>query len=703
MTNRKILMAATMLMIGAVPGFQMQTGNTDWPEYYRDGARSHYSPLTQVDTRSVGRLKAAWTYASGGADTVFNRTQMQCNPIVIGGVLYGVSANTQAFAIDAATGRQLWKTSLADNGGTTSRGVTYWADGNDKRIFFGAGKWLYALNAVTGGLVAGFGDQGRIDLKTGIERPGADNYVVSNTPNTIYKNLIITAARLSESETALLGDIRAYDARTGVLVWTFHTIPEKGEPGYRTWSPANPRERVGGANPWMGMAIDRERGILYAPTGSAAHDFYGGNRKGNNLYANCLLALDAATGKKLWHYQLVHHDIWDRDPPAPPNLLTITRNGRKQDVVAIVTKQGFTFVFDRVTGKPVYPIREMPFPQEAVPGEWVSPTQPVPQAPKPFTRQSFTEKDVNAFAAGRDSIIQIVRNSNTGSPYTPLTEKNTIFFPGTDGGAQWGGAATDPEGILYVPAKEIPVYTTLIPRRKPTGSDGQTAGGSRYQLYCSPCHGADRKGNHDGSYPSLLRVTGRLSQAQVMDVLEKGRGMMPSFSHISKAEKEAITNFLFDKTSGDAVAVSVEDPVPYQITGYNRWYDKNGYPVSSPPWGTLTAVDLNTGEHRWQVPLGEYPGLTQKGIPATGTDNYGGPLVTAGNLVFIAASRDEKIRAFDKTTGEIVWEAELPAAGYATPSTYMINGRQYVVIACGGGKLNTKSGDKYIAFALDGE
>src|SRR5690554_1848209 len=488
--------------------------DVDWPEYYGDGDRSHYSPIDEINLSNVSKLKVAWMYSAGGADTVRNRSQIQTNPIVIEGVLYGVSADNQAFAVEASSGKEIWKSSLTDNGGTTSRGVTYWADGSDKRIFFGAGQWLYAFDATTGKLIDSFGEKGRIDLKVGIDRPGADNYVSSNTPNTIYENLIITGTRVNESETALLGDIRAYDTRTGELVWTFHTIPKEGEEGYDTWEPPHPRERLGGANPWMGMAIDRDRGIVYAPTGSAAYDFYGGNRKGDNLYANCLLALDAATGKKLWHFQLVRHDIWDRDPPAPPNLLTINRNGKKIDVVAIVTKQGHIFVFDRVTGESIYPIEQVDFPQEAMPGEHPSPTQPIPLEPKPFTRQSFTMEDFNSFVADKDSLMEVLRNANTGSPYIPITEKMTVFFPGTDGGAQWGGAATDPDGIIYIPAKEIPVYTSLVPKEKKPADVLQT-GASLYDSHCSSCHGKDLAGSHDGSYPGLLDVEKRYTHEQL--------------------------------------------------------------------------------------------------------------------------------------------------------------------------------------------
>ncbi|WP_339707864.1 pyrroloquinoline quinone-dependent dehydrogenase [Algoriphagus aquimarinus] len=674
--------------------------NADWPEYYGDGARSHYSMLEQIDTSNVSKLKIAWTYSSGGADTIRNRSQIQSNPIIIDGVLYGVSAATEAFAIESDSGKELWKTDIQENEGTTSRGVTYWSHEGDKRIFFGAGRWLYALDAGTGKLIETFGKQGRIDLKVGIDRPGADNYVTSNTPNTIYKNLIITGSRVSESETALLGDIRAYDARDGSLAWTFHTIPEEDEAGYETWFPENPRQRLGGANSWMGMAIDRERGIVYVPTGSAAFDFYGGNRKGDNLYANSLLALNANDGKLLWHYQVVRHDIWDRDLPAPPNLFTITRDDKKIDVVSVITKQGYTFIFDRVTGKHIYPIEEVAFPQEAASGEYPSPTQPIPTKPAPFTRQSFTANDFNSFVADKDSLIDILVQANTGSPYTPITEKMTIIYPGTDGGAQWGGAATDPAGVLYIPAKEIPVYTSLVLMSNET-TQAVTSENTLYNLYCSNCHGKDLNGSHDGSYPGLKNIKTRLTRDQLLTVMGNGRGMMPSFSHISMSERDAIANFLLDLDVDKEVEAKQNNFSAYQHTGYNRWYDTNGYPVNAPPWGTLTAIDGNTGQRRWQVPLGEYKELTAKGVSPTGTDNYGGPLVTAGGLIFIAATPDEKIRAFKKSTGELVWEHELPAAGYATPSTYRINGKQYIVIACGGGKLKSKSGDKYVAFSLE--
>ncbi|HEY1053660.1 MAG TPA: PQQ-binding-like beta-propeller repeat protein, partial [Emticicia sp.] len=366
---RKLLTTLIGIACIALSATSDHIPDTDWTEYNGGADKNHFSPLTQINTKNVANLKPAWVYASGGADTIKNTTQIQCNPIIIKGILYGVSAGSQAFALEAATGKEIWKTRLNDDTfNMTSRGVTYWTDGNEARIFFAYGAFMYALNAKDGQPIESFGKNGKINLKDGITRPGADDYVVANTPPTIFKNVLIVGTRVAESASALLGDIRAYDVKTGKQIWAFHTIPHPNEFGYNTWEKQN-YQNVGGANSWMGMAIDRQRGIVYIPTGSAAFDFYGGNRKGDNLFANCLIALNAATGKRLWHFQTVHHDIWDRDIPAPPNLFTITKDGKKIDAVSVVSKQGFTFVFDRVTGKPVFPIKERPFPASEIPGE----------------------------------------------------------------------------------------------------------------------------------------------------------------------------------------------------------------------------------------------------------------------------------------------------------------------------------------------
>lgn len=672
----------------------------DWPEYHGGPDRNHFSALSEIKPENISKLEKVWEYSSGGADTANNRTQIQCNPIVVEGVMYAVSAGSQAFAIDASNGTEIWKTNFTDDTySMTSRGVTYYDDEKHGIIFFGYGHLLYSLDAKTGEPVSTFGDQGRINLKEGLSRLGADDYVVYNTPGVIFENLLITGVRVSEGATALPGDVRAFDVNTGALVWTFKTIPESGDFGSDTW-PENARQNNGGANPWMGMAIDRDNEIVYIPTGSAAFDFYGGDRVGSNLFANCLLALNARTGERIWHYQMVHHDIWDRDPPAPPNLLTLHKDGQTIDAVAQVTKQGYVFVFNRLTGEPIFPIEEREFPGSDMPGEQAYATQPIPTKPPPFTRQSFTAKDLNPTVADREEVLKSLNESRTGSPYIPVTRQRTIIFPATSGGAHWGGAAVDQDAIMYVPASEIPVVTSLIDAPRPKSL---TSGKQAYQLYCSACHGADRRGDHSGTYPSLVDISNRMTEEDLQQLLKKGRGMMPAFSHISQEERNGIISFLLDKEDDsfevDDAAIS-RSVSPYIHSGYERWYDNNGYPVNTPPWGTLTAINLQSGELLWQVPLGEYESLKEKGIAPTGTDNYGGPLVTASGLIFMAGTPDEKFRAYDKQNGEIVWETVLPAAGYASPSTYAVNGKQYIVIACGGGKLQSASSDKYVAYAI---
>ncbi len=704
---RRLVLLSSLLALGYLsltPVPLADAPPTDWPEYNGGPDRNHFSPLTQLTPANVSGLKVAWSYASGGADTVKNNTQIQCNPLVVGGVLYGVSAGSQAFAVNAATGKEIWKTAFTDDTfAMNSRGVTYWSDGKQARIFFAYGSLLYALDARTGKPIPSFGKGGKINLRDGLYRPGADDYVVSNTPGVVYKNLLIMGHRVSEVAPALPGDIRAYDLRTGRLVWTFHTIPHPGEYGAATW-PKDAYRHFGGANNWMGMALDRERGIVYAPTGTAAFDLYGADRPGQNLFGNSLIALDAATGKRRWHFQTVHHDIWDRDIPAPPNLFTVMHKGKKVAAVSILSKQGFLFAFDRVTGKPLFPIEERPVPASTVPGEKTWPTQPFPLKPAPFTKQTFTEADLNDFVTDRDTVLAQLRRWQKGKPFIPLplSPDRTVFFPGTDGGAQWGGAAVDENGILYVPAKEIPVTMGLVPTSAVADKNVGATGARLYQTHCAACHGQNREGSHDGTYPALAAISQKRNETAVAQVLNRGQGMMPAFTHLSEAERKAIVDYLFGKNSS-AAAVSKNstlDTAPYHHTGFTRWYDRAGYPVSRPPWGTLTAIDMNTGEHRWRVALGEYPELVAKGIPPTGTDNYGAPVVTAGGLLFIASSRDELIRAFDRKTGQELWRAPLPAAGYASPSTYAVGGKQYVVIACGGGKLRTKSGDRYVAFAL---
>jgi quinoprotein glucose dehydrogenase len=455
------------------------------------------------------------------------------------------------------------------------------------------------------------------------------------------------------------------------------------------------------------MALDEKRGLVFCPTGSASFDFWGGDRIGANLYANCLLALDARTGKRVWHFQFVHHDMWDRDLPAPPNLLTVKHNGKRVDAVAQVTKAGFIYVFNRETGEPLFPIEERPVPPSPLDGESASPTQPVPLRPEPYARELFTEDLITDLSPkAHASVLERFKKVTPHRLFSPPSTNGTIIFPGFDGGAEWGGASVDPrKGILYVNANEMPWILTMVPTKAKEGSP-VSSGQQLYSQICAACHGVNREGDPARAFPTLVAIGKKLKKPEIVQLLQTGRGVMPGFAFLSKEQREALADHLLgddrvlpQSVNREAASNDVVD-TPYTHTGYNRFLDPDGYPAVRPPWGTLNAVDLNTGKYLWRVPLGELPELTAKGIPPTGTENYGGAVVTAGGVIFIAASKDEMIRAFDQKTGAILWKARLPAGGYATPATYSVNGRQFVVIACGGGKMGTKSGDAYVAFAL---
>lgn len=684
----------------------------------KDQSNAHYSTLTEIDTTNVQNLQIAWTYHTGDADTA-NHSQIQCRPVMVDGVLYGTSPRLVVFALDAATGRQKWTFNPQDSNQNRSfsdfilnnnRGVTYWAEGEDRRVFYTAGPKLYALDANTGKLIPSFGKDGKIDLHDGLGRDVHDLYVAATSPGVVYKNLLIMGTRVSEGSDAAPGHIRAYDIRTGELKWIFHTIPQPGEFGYDTWEDPVAWQHIGGANSWSGFSLDEKRGILFAPVGSASFDFYGGRRKGQGLFANCLLALDAATGKRIWHFQQIHHDTWDRDLPTPPALVNVMHDGQPVDAVAQTTKTGFVFLLDRVTGKPLFPVEEVPVPtQTDITGEKLWPTQPIPTLPKPFVRQTLGVGDINDLVS--DSSQLELRNRlkgyHTGNMFNPVSKEGTVVLPGLDGGAEWGGPAFDPAtGTLYVNASEMPWIITMK-ELPPETTQKQTNGEAGRQLYaqnCLSCHGPDRKGS--GNYPSLLGAGKKYNEQQFVELIGTGRRMMPAFKQLSGDERTALASFILDnKIQQQRAFTAVSKPVdtfrnlPYTITGYNKFLSREGYPAIKPPWGTLNAINLNTGELEWKVPLGEYPEFKKKGV-ITGTENYGGPVVTAGGLVFIAATRDGKIRAFSKRTGRMLWEADLPDPGFATPAIYSVNGKQYIVIACGGGKLGTRSGDAYVAFAL---
>ena len=684
----------------------------DWPMHGGDPGHRQFSTLDQINTGNVGGLKVAWTYRTRDAQPD-NRSQIQCNPIVVHGVLYATSAQLKTFALDAATGRELWVFNPFAAGTNTSslgvnRGVVFWEAGDDRRILVAAGQRLYALDARTGKPIPSFGANGSVSLLDGLGRDVSSLYLLSTTPGAIYKDVLILGTRVSEGPgPAAPGHIRAYDVRTGAIRWTFRTIPSPGDVGYDTW-PKDAWTRVGGVNPWSGISVDTARGLVFLPVGSAAFDFWGGNRHGANLFANCVLALKADTGERVWHYQLVHHDIWDRDPPAAPVLVTVQRNGRPVDAVAQVTKSGHVFVFDREKGTPLFPIEERPVPPSDLEGEAAWPTQPFPLAPPPFARQRLTEDDLTTISpAAHAAVLEQFRKVRSNGAFVPPSTQGTVIFPGFDGGGEWGGSAFDERaGLLYVNANEMPWILTMVTLKK-AGTGPAAAGKRTYDLHCAVCHGAERKGDAMKVFPSIADVSKKLTRPQVEEIIRHGKGVMPSFGSLRAAERKTLIAFLFgdaDRPLGQPDDDETPDEtVLYSHTGYNRFLDPDGHPAVKPPWGTLNAVDLNQGTIAWTVPLGELPELTKRGIPPTGTENYGGPVATAGGLLFIGATKDEKFRAFDRSTGRVLWETSLPAGGYATPATYAVNGKQFVVIAAGGGKMGTKSGDSYVAFALPGD
>ena len=687
-----------------------------WAVYGGSPAVDHYSSLTQIDTANVAGLQKAWIYHCGDVDS---NSQLQVNPLIIDGTMYGISPRLKLFALDAASGRLKWTFDPAPKGFekvwsmNICRGVAYYRGSEtDQRLFYSVGSSLYCIDALTGRPIGSFGDDGRIDLHHDLGRDVSKLYIAGTTPGMIYKDLLIIGDRVAEEADAAPGHLRAYDVHTGKLRWIFHTIPWPGEAGYDSWDDTTAYRHIGGANTWSGFSLDVERGMVFAPVGSASFDFYGGRRLGNDLYADCVVALDAATGKLIWHFQTVHHDVWDRDAPTPPVLVTVKKDGRTIPAVAQATKSGLIFVLDRLTGQPIYPVEERRVNDTSeLKGERLSPTQPYPTVMPAFARQTLTEADLNHLVP--DSSYQDIRKKLAGYHkgwFAPPSREGTLIFPGFDGGAEWGGPSYDPEtGIFYINSHEMPCVLTMVDAPAAPVSGKVTIGQAGRTLYtgnCMTCHGPERKGG--GNYPSLIGVNKKYSRDSLLTLIASGRRMMPGFKQLSQAQRQAVAAYIL----GDAVrqkqpfidsgAKQNDDPyfhLPYTITGYNKFLTREGYPADMPPWGTLTAVDLNQAKIVWRDTLGDYPELKARGIHS-GTENYGGSVVTAGGLVFIAATSDSKFRAFNKRTGQLLWETDLPACGFATPSIYSVDGQEYVVIACGGGKLGKKSGDAYVAFAL---
>ena len=687
---RIAIFLACLLFMAAATFAQEQR---DWPVYGGSAASTHYSSLTQINRANVSNLKVAWSF-----DTE-EQGGLQTSPIIVDGVLYGITPSQKIFALDAATGKLLWKFDSGIRGTQPDRGLAYWSDGRDKRIITGVMHFVYALDATTGKPIASFGQNGRIDLREGLGRePASAQFVALTSPPIVYKDLFVVGGRNPESLPAPPGDVRAFDVHSGKLRWTFHTIPHPGEFGYDTW-PKDAWKTSGSANNWAGMSIDVARGILYVPTGSAAFDFYGPDRIGDDLFANCLIALNAETGQRIWHFQGVHHDLWDRDFPSPPVLLTVHHDGKSIDAVAQPSKQGYVFLFDRLTGQLLFPLEQRTYPKSSLPGEVTAPQQGLPTKPAPFARQVFTEDMLTKRTpeAHKWALEKFKTFRNDGQ-FVPLSvDKDTVVFPGFDGGAEWGGSAADPDtGIFYVNSNDI-VWTGALAE-----TTAQKSAKGIYMGQCSMCHGENMAGSPP-AIPSLISVADRISFYQIATTVMEGKGRMPGFPNLSPEQIDALVDFVTTGKDKDLADTAPTLPaMKYHLTGYRRFLDPDGYPAVDPPWGTLNAIDLNTGEYVWKIPLGEYPTLVAQGIKNTGSQNYGGPIVTASGLLFIAATNyDKKFRAFDKSNGKLLWETTLPFSGNATPATYSVNGRQFIVIAAGGGRdFKGKSGGVYVAFAL---
>jgi len=686
--------------------------DVEWRVNRGDPKGNQHVEVAYINAANVHRLQPAWEYRTGDGAAGGRGGSMYTNPLIVDGLMYITTAALNAVALDARTGREIWKFDASRHNERNAvirlrnRGVAYWQGAEGARIFHFVKDRVYALDAKSGTLITSFGTGGFIDLRQNLGIDPSRVALEMTTPGAVYRNFLIVGSRVNEDYEASPGHIRAYDTVTGEFRWIFHTIPQAGEFGHETWNRVK-GENYGGANAWGGVTVDEKRGWAFVATGSPTDDFYGGFRKGANLFGNCVLALDATTGRRIWHYQTVHHDLWDYDNPSAPILVTLRTGGRTKDVVVQLTKMGLTFVLDRETGEPLFPVTEVPVPGSTVPGEQTWPTQPIPSRPPPLVRQGFTEADLtNISPEARTHALQEFRRYKSGGIYTPPSIQGTITSPGFFGGVEWHGGSFDPAlNVLYVNANDVPSIHTLravydLPSENLTPAQ---LGRQIYEVTCIGCHGSERQGQ-----PPLIPPLQLLDKTkeEIAAVIRGGRNLMPAFSQLRPREINGLLAYLTaapGATTGSAVAAG-KTPDRYTVDGYRVFRDHEGFPASAPPWGTLNAIDLLNGEIRWKVPLGEYPELAARGIRNTGTLNFGGVVGTAGGVLFVAATADEKFRAFEKHSGRQLWEHQLPAGGYATPSVYVLDGRQYVAIAAGGGGKNaTKLGDSIVAFSLPDE
>ena len=650
--------------------------NVDWSVYLGDNGRQHYTPLEQINRNNVLDLEVAWTYDSQPGET---RGTMYTSPLVVDGILYALSPSLVPFALNAATGEQIWRTDL-DLPGNAQRGLMWWAKGDDRRVFFTAGKELIALNADDGSLVKAFGTEGKLDLTPPVDDRG---YIGVTVPGVVFEDMLILGFSTTEGTDAYPGSLRAFSATDGKLIWQFDTIPKPGDVGASTWAEGS-LERAGGANAWTAMTLDEQRALLFAPTGSTTPDFYGADRLGDNLFGNSIVAIDARNGSYKWHYQVVKHDLWDKDNPSPPTLVQLKHNGKLIDAVTLTTKTGHLYAFDRESGEPIYPINEIATLPSTLPGEVPASKQYVSSIE--IARQKF--EVTNRSPQANAYIKQQIKDWDL-RPWAPPKVGTVLLYPWYDGGAEWGGSAYEPATRrLIVNANDAAGILTLA--EVPIGHSAYSV----YLKHCGACHGAKREGTDTG--PPLNDLVERLGYEEISTAIDEGRDRMPSFKHLSKIDRDAIYGYILPKQLPPIDKPSTG--VGYALTsGYVYLKDHEGLPGNSPPWGTLNSIDLDTGEIVWQVNFGDF--LTHPGL-GYGAINYGGPVVTASGLIFIGATPDKKFRAYNSDNGEILWETELSAAGFSTPAIYSVSGRQFVVIAAGGGRLGPPSGSEYVAFAL---
>jgi quinoprotein glucose dehydrogenase len=752
------LLAVALAIALASSGASARQVPSGWAQYGGRADSSRFVSLGRITKANVEQLEVAWTYATGDSRVYL------FNPIVVDGVMYVAARNNSLVALDAATGREIW---IHENlPGLSTRGVAYWesVDRRDRRLIFTLNDYLQAIDATTGKSILAFGTNGLVDLKAGLDRdPSTFSRIQSNTPGRVFENLILLGSATGEAYVSAPGDLRAYDVRDGRLVWTFHTIPRPGEFGYETW-PKDAWTYAGGVNTWGEISVDERRGIAYFPTGSPTYDYYGGDRHGSNLFANSLVAIDARTGKRLWHFQLVHHDLWDYDLTSAPQLITVRRNGRLVDAVSQATKHGFLFAFDRETGEPLWPIEERAVPKSTMPREQAWPTQPFPTNPPPFARQRFTADDVNPYFLTPEERAmwkaRIAKARNEGL-FTPPGLEESIAMPGARGGSNWGTSASDPaRGLVFLTTQDWPTIYRLMPTdplgaRRGGGAADADPTRALYATRCQSCHGVNGAGAPAGSPPAIAGAN-RPALDAFRQIVRSGRAEMPAFADLTDAEITALHAFLANPGGGGRGAASAPvvagsatgpvvasggapgglvsrnvNPRPSPMGGpaypsgvdapgeryYTDWglFPNNPW-VIGPPWSELVAYDLNTGTIKWRAPLGEDAVARREGATDTGAFDaqHHGLVVTSTGLVFVATS-DGKVRAYDTDNGAVLWTASLPAGSEGLPSMYEANGRQFLVvpaaapIAAGGGYrapgapapvTSEPPAGAYVAFAL---